>query len=91
MGNMALKILDDFIKTEGLETDNFTGDAVDEIPKSFKPTSVLSIKKDDTPLFFIACNREAFWIHKLDGSEAATKTMHKLEAQLKQSGISQVK
>lgn len=88
--NKVLKILDEYVEENGLDTENFKEQAP-EIPKTLKPTSILTVKKDETPLMIFACDRTSFWIDLLSNTTQSVIFKKQLEKKMREEGITQAK
>lgn len=91
MSNKVLRILDEFLKEKSLTTETFN-ESTDVIPKSMKPTTLLTIKKsDEQPALLFACDRASYFTDLLENSVTTISLRKQLEKRFNDAGIPQFK
>lgn len=92
MPEKIVEILDDFLDESNLEAEahaSVSKEMKAELPKHFKPDTLVIAKRDDTPVFWIAFTSYAFFIETVDKSQGTADLVRKLADTMKDSGIKQ--
>jgi len=88
--NKALRLFNNFLDKWNLDAEVCTNVHWNHLPRGFHPTSILLVKKDDSPLFLFACTRDEFWVGQIRENSEAKALIVDLEVVMRRNGIKQV-